>query len=51
MGRGGRTRDERLQEARYHLALAVEHAQTDAETQLGIDAVCRRLAAGIESLS
>lgn len=51
MGRGGRTDIELLGEARYHLSLAQEHAEADVESQRGIDAVCMRLAAGIESLS
>jgi uncharacterized protein with HEPN domain len=49
--RGGRTDTELLGEARYHLSLAQEHAEADVESQRGIDAVCMRLAAGIESLS
>ena len=40
-----------LSDAQMHLAMAVEYAQHGLEDQLVMDAVCMRLAAGIEALS
>lgn len=46
-----RSEQEVLHEALTHFALMLDHAQGDVTDQLVIDAVCMRLAAGLEVLN
>lgn len=46
-----RTPEQALREARTHFELMLQHSQGDLADQLVIDAVCLRLAAGVEALS
>ncbi|MEL4357927.1 MULTISPECIES: HepT-like ribonuclease domain-containing protein [unclassified Luteococcus] len=51
MAKHGRSTEEILHDAQFHFGLAVQHANGDLGSQLTVDAVCMRLAAGVESLS
>ncbi|WP_062310256.1 hypothetical protein [Demequina rhizosphaerae] len=46
-----RTEAERLRDARRHLATALEYGQHAPLEQVHLDAICMRIAAGIEALN